>query len=469
MTCEKPINRLSGGQQRERVDGKMDSQRYRAEDLLQFGKSVLIKIGFPEKQAFAAAKILVEADLRGDHAHGIAGGSSLDDIIAKVYDDEGKPGFTRTQVADFTADKQKYPTILSFDAHGTLGHYVALEIVPQLIYTANKFGYAKAHIRNSTHFGDCGIYSEMIASHDLAAKVTCTSPAYTKPFIELQDRDKEQSPDNRARYDGVRKRFGTNPIAWSIPYQNGIITIDMAATQRAVSPALEVAKYNSKLLGVREDAGGVFTIPIGNQKRELSEVHLSAARSETHEEALQELGCAKSIKLRSVEKGLLKGPQGEDINFPLAFDEVFKTHFWVAPLGDTYFGYKGFGLNMLIELDNVIGGGAPGLIRILDSEGKRATLERVSQTLEAYAIDIIVPLEEAKMRLKEAVDSTVRCGNRLMYLPGQKEQETRKEYLAHGIPMTAERIDRLRSVAADKRVGISFDLEPVSGMGYVHK
>jgi LDH2 family malate/lactate/ureidoglycolate dehydrogenase len=56
-----------------------------------------------------------------------------------------------------------------------------------------------------------------------------------------------------------------------------------------------------------------------------------------------------------------------------------------------------------------------------------------------------------------------------MYLPGQKEQETRKEYLAHGIPMTAERIDRLRSVAADKRVGISFDLEPVSGMGYVHK
>jgi LDH2 family malate/lactate/ureidoglycolate dehydrogenase len=114
---------------------------------------------------------------------------------------------------------------------------------------------------------------------------------------------------------------------------------------------------------------------------------------------------------------------------------------------------------MLIELDNVIGGGAPGLIRILDSEGKRTTLERVSQTLEAYAIDIVVSLEEAKMRLKEAVDMTIRCGNRLMYLPGQKEQETRKEYLAHGIPMTAERISRLRSVAADRRVEIFFDLK----------
>jgi len=442
----------------ERRDGKMNYQRYRAEDLVQFGKNVLMKIDFPEKQALAAAKILVEADLRGDHAHGIAGGSSLDDIIAKVFDDEGKPGFTRTQIADFTRDKQKYPTILSIDAHGTLGHYVALEIIPQLIQIANKFGYAKAYIRNSTHFGDCGIYSEMIASHDLAAKVTCTSPAYTKPFIELQDMEKEQSPDNRARYDGVGKRFGTNPIAWSIPYQDGIITIDMAATQRAVSPALEVAKYNTKALGIHLDADGVLTIPIGNQKRELSKVHLFVARSETREEALQKLGCAPSIRLRSVEKGLLKGPQGENIHFPLAFDEVFKTQFWVAPLGDTHFGYKGFGLNMLIELDNVMGGGTPDLIRVLDSEGKRATLERVSQTLEAYAIDIIIPLEEAKMRLKEAVDTTVDCANRLMYLPGQKEQETRKEYLANGIPMTAERIDRLRSVAADKRVKIPFDL-----------
>jgi len=446
----------------ERRDGKVDYQRYGAEDLVQFGKNVLMKIGFPEKQALATAKILVEADLRGDHAHGIAGGSSLDDIIAKVFDDEGKPGFTRTQIADFTKDKQKYPTILSIDAHGTLGHYVALEIIPQLIEIANKFGYAKAYIRNSTHFGDCGIYSEMIASHDLAAKVTCTSPAYTKPFIELQDMEKEQSPGNRARYDGVGNRFGTNPIAWSIPYQGGIITIDMAATQRAVSPALEVAKYNTKALGIHLDADAVLTIPIGNQKKELSKVHLFVARSETREEALQELGCDPSIRLRSVEKGLLKGPQGENIHFPLAFDEVFKTQFWVAPLGGTHFGYKGFGLNMLIELDNVMGGGTPGLIRVLDSGGKRATLERVSQTLEAYAIDMIIPIEEAKMRLKQAVDTTVGCANRLMYLPGQKEQETRKEYLANGIPMTPERMDRLRSIAADKRVGVLKIISPLS-------
>jgi len=438
-----------------------DSQPYRAEDLIRFGTQVLIRIGFPETQAYAASNILVEADLRGDHAHGIAGGSSLDDIVAKVHDDEKKFGFKRIQIADFTTDKQKYPTILSVDAHGTLGHYVASEIIPRVVQTASTFGYAKAYIRNSTHFGDCGIYSEMLASHDLAAKVTCTSPAYTKPFIELQDREEEESPVNRTRYNGVMKRFGTNPIAWSIPYQNGIITLDMAATQRAVSPALEVAKYNSQALGVFKDEEGKFSLLVGERKRKLSDVHLSVAGSKTREEALEKLNRKESVTLKSVEKGLLKGPEGEDINFPLAFDDVFRGQFWVAPLGGTYFGYKGFGLNMLIELDNVIGGGVPGLIRVLNGDGNMTTPERVSQTLEAYAIDIFVPLQEAKWRLKEAVETTLRCGNPMMFLPGQKEQDARKEYLAHGIPMTPERIERLRSVAENERVAIPFDLEPM--------
>ncbi len=69
--------------------------------------------------------------------------------------------------------------------------------------------------------------------------------------------------------------------------------------------------------------------------------------------------------------------------------------------------------------------------------------------------------EKAKTRLEEAVDTTRKCGNHLMYLPGQKEQETRKKYLAHGIPLTPERVDRLRRVAADKRVEILFDLKEV--------
>ncbi len=55
---------------------QMHPQRCRAQDLIRFGKNVLVEIGFPENQAKAAAMILVEADLRGDHAHGF-GNSGL--------------------------------------------------------------------------------------------------------------------------------------------------------------------------------------------------------------------------------------------------------------------------------------------------------------------------------------------------------------------------------------------------------
>ena len=37
--------------------------------------------------------ILVEADLRGDHAQGIAGAVGLDDILVKVSDNSKELGF----------------------------------------------------------------------------------------------------------------------------------------------------------------------------------------------------------------------------------------------------------------------------------------------------------------------------------------------------------------------------------------
>jgi LDH2 family malate/lactate/ureidoglycolate dehydrogenase len=439
----------------------MDIKRFKAEALVEFGRDVLGQVGFPEKQAHAAAMILVEADLRGDPAHGITGGNTLPDFIAKIYDDEAEVGFKRVNIAEYSIDKPKYPTIISVNANGGLGHYAALEIMPKLIETAHRYGYAKAYIRNSTHFGDCGIYSERIANQDLAAKVTCTAPAWTRPFIELSDKENPEAPANRKRYRGVTKRFGTNPIAWSIPYEGGIITIDMAATQRAVSPALEVVRFNAQALNIKKNKVGVFTIQGSDTEVKISDIHLTVAASKSQKEALEKLGIQHPVKLHAVEEGLMQGPEGEAIRYPLVLDDVFKTQFWIAPLGGTYFGYKGFGLNMLIELDNVLGGGVPGLIRVLDPQGNPTTPERVSQTIEAYAIDVLSPLKQAKENLRKSVDTTLRCGNSLMVLPGQKEQKQRQEYLAHGIPLTPERIGLLKKTAEDPRVNLPFRLTPI--------
>jgi len=438
-------------------------ERYRSEDLIRFGAAVLEKVGFPARQAQAAALVLVEADLRGDFAHGLAGANSLDKFISQINDDRARLGFKRMEIAEYSRDPDKYPTVITADARGTLGHYVALELIPELAARAREYGCAKAYIRNSTHFGDCGVYSELIARSDLAARVTSTSPPWMRPFIELQDREDQAAEVNRTRYQGVSKRFGTNPLAWSIPYEGGLITIDMAATQRALSPALEVARRNSRALNLEADRNGAFFIGLGGRRVGLAEIHLSVARSDDPAGVLRGLGFDRPVRLFPVEAGLLKGPEGEDISYPLAFDDVFKRHFCIAPLGGTCFGYKGFGLNMLVELDNVIGGGATGLIRVLDDQGNPTTPERVSQTLEAYAIDALFPLAEAKKRLRESVATTLACGNGLMFLPGQKEQETRARFLKEGVPMTPERIGWLRRMAADPRVGLAFDLRPLEG------
>ena len=68
----------------------METGRYRAEDLIEFGQQILThpQLGMTEKQAFATTKILVEADLRGDPDHGIAGGDKLNDVYVKIQDDQ---------------------------------------------------------------------------------------------------------------------------------------------------------------------------------------------------------------------------------------------------------------------------------------------------------------------------------------------------------------------------------------------
>ena len=439
----------------------MKSARYRAEDLLEFGKRVMVRLGFPEEQAHSASWVLVEADMRGDFPHGLAGNIGLHDFIDKVSDNKTL-GFERLKIIDYVIEQSRYPAIIPVDARGGLGHHVGLELVPIVAERAKKYGYAKAFIRNSTHFGDCGIYSELIAEHGLAARVSCTAPAWSKPFVELQDKQNPEAPVNRERYKGVKKRLGTNPVAWTIPYGGGMITMDMAATQRAVSPALAVAKHNSVVAGVTVENGGHF-IMLAGEKKNLAEIHLEIASSATRQEALAKLGLPEETGLLSVERGLFLGPGGEEINYPLALDSVLKNECHIAPLGGAFFGYKGFGLNLLIELDNVLGGGVPGLIRELSPQGLPLTPEWVSQTIEAYAIDGVYPLEEALARLKHSVEVTLEHGNKLVLLPGQKEQDHKKECLQKGVPLTQDLVTVLKRAAARPEVDIPFDLEPITG------
>ena len=411
----------------------METKRYKTDKIKQFGKNVLIQIGFNEDIAGTVSNILVEADLRNIFSHGMAGGCSLAELIKKVkmggVIDPKSEGYKPPEI-----EKQKYPAIVVINGHGNPGHAVTEWACDLLIGKAKSLGYAKAYIYNSTHFGIAGYYSEKIALTDLAGKVTTLSPVWAKPYIE------------NGIYDGVKKSLGTNPIAWSIPYDRGIVTLDMATTQRAASPAVKIAKENyAKLVLLKE--GGIDYI----SKLEGIQEEAALGRGKDFaqiQKSLKEIG----VQLESLPGQYVFDDLGREVKFPLAYNEHYNNHYSLSPLGGTLYGYKGFILDLLIALDNVLGGGNPMPIPTGDFTIKG----RISHTVEAYCLDSQLPLVDVKSRIGTAIEGIVSAGGKNMFLPGQKEQEHRESRLTKGIPYSAEQINTFLRIS--RETGVPFDI-----------
>lgn len=376
--------------------------RYNHKKLIEWGTKVLESYEFSKEDSFSTAKVLVEADLRGIFSHGIAGDSSLDTIYEKIKGDQIVVGTKPIFI------KQKYPTIIHIDANGGLGHAVSVSAVNLVKDIARKYGMGKVYVFNSSHFGAAGVYSEMISEDsDLIGIVTCTAPAWSIPFIEKNN------------YAGTKRRLGTNPIAWSIPYKNGIITIDMATTQRAVSPAIVVAYENEEIIKKKG-------IDINKIKQEKG----------AHPE------------LREIPVDYMIGPNNEKVVYP--FNREYGGKCSASLLGGENFGYKGSGLCVNIELDTIVGGE-----RIKCRPARSRGIEsRIGHTFEAYAIDSLYSKDEILSRLTENIEDIKEYGGPNMLFAGEKEAKLKKEFLKRGILYSNGQIGRLKKMGEIS--GISF-------------
>lgn len=394
------VERIIEEHKRNSVEKKMP--RYNHKQLIEWGTKVLQKYGFSDTNSRLTAEVLVEADLRGIYSHGLVGGSSLDDIFEKIK------GGGIVVNSEPILIKRKYPTIAHIDANGGLGHPFSIKSANLAKDIARKHGTAKVYVFNSSHFGAAGIYSEMIAEDkDLVGIVTCTAPAWSVPFIENNN------------YDGAKKRLGTNPIAWSIPYENGIITIDKATTQKAVSPAVIIAKENEKIIRER----GIDPNKI-KQKR------------------------GAHPELKELPGDYLFSQSGEEIVYPPSYEFVEVCS--VRTLGGTNFGHGGNGLCQCVELHNIIGGAKPGYL----PTGSRTADGRVGHTFEAYKIDSLFSREETLSRLTEDIEDIKGYGGPNMLLPGQKEAECKKEFLEKGILYTEAQVRKLQKMG--ETAGVPF-------------
>jgi L-2-hydroxycarboxylate dehydrogenase (NAD+) len=333
--------------------------------------SILEGYDIPRDKAQITSDVLVEADMRGIFSHGV---NQLDimivpSLVAGGIDPDAVP-----------EDKTRNPNfpIRHIDAHGDLGYSLAMDAVHQVKALARDHGYAKIYVFNANHFGAAGVYSETICEEkDLSGRVMCTSSAVVKP------------------YGGTMNRLGTNLICWSIPYDKGIVTIDMATTIHAVSGIIKALVEGKPLpFPVYDPAVRETTDP------------------SQFKDVLDFLNLGSMIPLGGLGKG------------------------------DADAGYKGTGLAILVELDSVIGGGLSEFVSsIVFDEGRW-----IRQTFEAWRIDTLYPVDQSLQHISDTVQNIRKDQGSQMLLPGEQEAKNRAVSLREGITYTEEQVIRLEKM-----------------------
>ena len=338
-----------------------DTKRISEEALVRFATKIIMALGTPEERARVTAEILAAADMRGISSHGVAGGTGLRELVDRTRKDAIDPKATPS------VKRNENWAVATMDAQAGIGPAAAMDATRLAGDLAQEYGIGKVYVHNANHFGAACVYVEALIERGLAGRATCTSGAWMKPFR------------------GNRIRLGTNPIAWGVPAGDQAIVIDVATTQRAVSPAIRASRAGE-----------------------------------------------------AIPPDYFLDENGEVISGHVPYDELLKGS--VLPLGGTQFGYKGSGLAVLVDLDGVIGGGATERIPTLRVQDDA----RITQTIEAWRLDALYSIEDAKNRLAEAVRDIKSCGRPEMLLPGEREARKKMDAEKNGIPYEASQWDTLK-------------------------
>lgn len=169
----------------------MENRPYVPWDLMNdFMIDVFKAYGVPEDDAKICADVLLESDRRGIESHGC-------NRFKPIYIDRIVNG-TLLPETNLEIVKET-PTTVVMDAHDGMGMVAAHAMMKKLIEKAKTNGMAGGAIRNSTHYGIAGYWSDMAANEGLIG-ITGTN---ARPSI--------------APTFGVENMLGTNPLTFSLP------------------------------------------------------------------------------------------------------------------------------------------------------------------------------------------------------------------------------------------------------------
>ncbi len=154
-----------------------------------FCREALTRCGVPEKAAGDTAAVLVNADMRGIHSHGVV----------------RMPGYVECLMSG-GVNKDAVPRIVSetpasalIDADRGLGIPATLYAVEVARGKAREHGVAVVNVFNSHHHGACGYYSQMLALDGLIAMAMSTGDIIM------------------AAAGGAGRAIGNNPFSYALP------------------------------------------------------------------------------------------------------------------------------------------------------------------------------------------------------------------------------------------------------------
>ena len=155
-----------------------------------FVKEIFIANGVPEDDAEICTEVLLDADKKGMDTHGL---NRLKPIYIDRIKEEIQSPITNWEVIKET------PTTAVIDAHDGMGQVASYHAMRIAIEKAKEYGMGMVAVKNSTHYGIAGFYTEM------AAKEGCIGMSGTNARPSI------------APTFSVQNKLGTNPLAFAFP------------------------------------------------------------------------------------------------------------------------------------------------------------------------------------------------------------------------------------------------------------
>ena len=189
-------------------------------DLKNLMKNKLHKAGLSEEHADIVADVLLHADLRGVHSHGA--------MRVEYYSERISKGGTNTK-PNFNFERTG-PCSAVFDGDNAAGHVVAKLGMDEAIKMAKENGVAIVGMRRMGHSGALSYFVQQAADAGLIGISLCQSDPMAVP------------------YGGAEPFFGTHPIAFASPSEDGRrILVDLAVTVQAWGKILHARTKNDPI------------------------------------------------------------------------------------------------------------------------------------------------------------------------------------------------------------------------------